>query len=323
MITRRQVEMVAAQSGFRPDSVEKVLHLCAILGRLDRHPTTREAWVLKGGTALNLLHLDVPRMSVDIDLNYVGAIDREAMLAARPAFEAALVAVCEREGCTVKHAPNEHAGGKFRLRFVSVIGGSQNLEVDVNYVARVPLLGYKRLTTRFPPDEPIEVPTLPLVALAAGKFTALMQRSAARDSFDAANLLRLKPGLLDNEGFRLAFVCNMAGGRTDPRDLVPKNLVPDLTALKKQLIPMLQVGAGETALSPEELRGRLVRELNNVADRLIDWSPSERHFLDRLHDEGVVDSVILSSDPALQERIQTQPMLLWKAQNVRDFRGRA
>ncbi len=322
MITRRQVEKVAAESGFRPDSVEKVLHLCAILGRLDRHPTTREAWLLKGGTALNLLHLDVPRMSVDIDLNYVGAIDREAMLTARPDFEAALVAVCEREGCTVKRAPSEHAGGKFRLRFVSVIGGSQNLEVDVNYVARVPLLGSERMTARFPRDEPIEVPTLPLVELAAGKFTALMQRSAARDSFDAANLLRLKPGLLDNDGFRLAFVCNIAGGRTDPRDLVPKDLVPDSTALRQQLLPMLQVGADETVSDPEEIRDRLVRELKNVAERLIDWSPSERHFLDRLHDEGEVDALILSSDPALRERIQTQPMLLWKAQNVRNFRGR-
>ncbi len=322
MITRRQVEKVAAESGFRPESVEKVLYLCAILGRLDRHPTTREAWLLKGGTALNLLHLDVPRMSVDIDLNFIGAIDREAMLAARPDFEAALVAVCEREGCTVKRTPNEHAGGKFRLRFVSVIGGSQNLEVDVNYVARVPLLGFERMTIRFPPDEPIEVPTLPLVELAAGKFTALMHRSAARDSFDAANLLRLQPGLLDNEGFRLAFVCNMAGGRTDPRDLVPKDLVPDSTAIRQQLIPMLQVGADQTAPDPEELRDRLARELNNVADRLIDWSPAERHFLDRLHDEGVVDAVILSGDPTLQGRIRTQPMLLWKAQNIRNFRER-
>jgi hypothetical protein len=36
--------------------------------------------VLKGGTALNLFVLDVPRLSVDIDLNYIGAADRETML---------------------------------------------------------------------------------------------------------------------------------------------------------------------------------------------------------------------------------------------------
>jgi len=44
---------------------------------------------------------------------------------------AALVSICEREGCTVKRTPNEHTGGKFRLRFASVVGGSQNIEVMV------------------------------------------------------------------------------------------------------------------------------------------------------------------------------------------------
>jgi hypothetical protein len=39
---------------------------------------------LKGGTALNLFHFDVPRLSVDIDLNYVGAIERDTMLAENP-----------------------------------------------------------------------------------------------------------------------------------------------------------------------------------------------------------------------------------------------
>jgi len=29
--------------------------------------------LLKGGTALNLFLLDLPRLSVDIDLNYIGA----------------------------------------------------------------------------------------------------------------------------------------------------------------------------------------------------------------------------------------------------------
>ena len=52
MTTLRTVNRVAGKSGFRSDSVEKVLRLCGILERLDRHPTTRGAWLLKGGTAL-------------------------------------------------------------------------------------------------------------------------------------------------------------------------------------------------------------------------------------------------------------------------------
>ena len=59
-----------------------------------------------------------------------------------------------------------------------------------------------------------------------------------------------------------------------------------------------------------------------MADRLIDWSPAELHFLDRLHDKGVVDATPLTGDRILQERIRTQPMLLWKAHNVREYQGR-
>lgn len=317
MITRSRLESVARESGFRPAAVEKVMRLCGILRRLDSHPTTEDAWLLKGGTALNLLHLDVPRMSVDIDLNFTGAVDREGMLSARPGFEAALAAVCEREGCTVKRTPSEHAGGKFRLRFASVVGGSQNLEVDVSYVARVPLLGTERLSTRFPEGDPVEVTTLPLLELAAGKFTALMQRTVARDAFDAANLLQSNPDLLEDAEFRLAFVCSVAGGRHDPRCLEPCDPAPTVQAIGQQLLPMLQQDETSSSPDPDLLQEEIQAHLEGVAERLLRWSSAESEFLDRLHDEGEVDATILHSDPQVQQRIQTQPMLLWKAQNVR------
>ena len=75
MITRSQVQTVATRSRFRPEPVEKVLRLIEILQRLDRHEVTSSAWVLKGGTALNLFHLDAPRLSVDVDINFVGVAD--------------------------------------------------------------------------------------------------------------------------------------------------------------------------------------------------------------------------------------------------------
>ena len=129
MITASIVARVAEETGFRPEVVEKVLRLSGILARLDRHEVAGGGWLLKGGTALNLLYLDVPRLSVDIDVNYVGHEDVVGMRRARPEFERALAACCEREGCSVKRAPTEHAGGKFRLRYPSVLGGSQNLNL--------------------------------------------------------------------------------------------------------------------------------------------------------------------------------------------------
>jgi predicted nucleotidyltransferase component of viral defense system len=63
--------------GFKAEMVEKVLHLLNLLNALNSHPFLKGKWVLKGGTALNMFLLDLPRLSVDIDLNYIGALDRE------------------------------------------------------------------------------------------------------------------------------------------------------------------------------------------------------------------------------------------------------
>jgi hypothetical protein len=47
-----------------------------------------------------------------VDLNYVGALDREVMLAERPKIEQAVQAVCGREGLQVRRVPGDHAGGR-------------------------------------------------------------------------------------------------------------------------------------------------------------------------------------------------------------------
>ncbi len=66
----------AETTGFRPDMLEKVGLLLQLLDTIRSHPFLKNKLVLKGGTALNLFIFDVPRLSIDIDLNYVGAADR-------------------------------------------------------------------------------------------------------------------------------------------------------------------------------------------------------------------------------------------------------
>ena len=129
----------AEATGFRPDVLEKVAHLLGLLDAIRSHPFLKGKLVLKGGTALNLFIFDVPRLSVDIDLNYVGAADRETMLTERPKVEQALQAVFSRENFNVRRMPEEHAGGKWSLRYESAPGRAGNLEVDLNFMFRVPL----------------------------------------------------------------------------------------------------------------------------------------------------------------------------------------
>lgn len=62
-------------------TLDKVERLLDLLAELNEHPVLKGKLALHGGTAINLFMLDVPRLSVDIDLSYVGAISRDAMLA--------------------------------------------------------------------------------------------------------------------------------------------------------------------------------------------------------------------------------------------------
>jgi hypothetical protein len=115
-LTPQSLAREVVATGFGAEPLEKVFRLMAFLDALNSHPFLKARIALKGGTALNLFHFNVPRLSVDIDLNYVGSADREAMLAERPKVEQAVQAVCSREGLAIKRMPPDHAGGKWRLR---------------------------------------------------------------------------------------------------------------------------------------------------------------------------------------------------------------
>jgi predicted nucleotidyltransferase component of viral defense system len=79
--------------GFPADNLEKVLRQRELLAELDKHTFLQGKLVLKGGTALNLFYLNLKRLSVDIDLNYIAHIEREATQRERP--EIAIAGRCE------------------------------------------------------------------------------------------------------------------------------------------------------------------------------------------------------------------------------------
>jgi predicted nucleotidyltransferase component of viral defense system len=111
-------EKLAAETDatdFRPETLEKAAHLLGLLEAIRSHHFLQGKFVLKGGTALNLFVFDIPRLSVDIDLNYVGAEDRNGMLAERPQVDQALKELFAREGFAVRRMPKEHAGGEWVL----------------------------------------------------------------------------------------------------------------------------------------------------------------------------------------------------------------
>ena len=139
------LQRLADETGHQAGTLEKVLRLLDLLQEIARDRVLADRLVLKGGTALNLFHLGLDRLSVDIDLNHVGALDRAAMEAERPAVDAALDRLLASRGYGVRRRPDEHAGGKWLVRCTSALGGNATLELDVNYMARQPLFGMARM----------------------------------------------------------------------------------------------------------------------------------------------------------------------------------
>ena len=101
----------AEATGFRPDVLETAVQLLSLLSALTRHPALRGKLALKGGTALNVFVFDAPRLSVDIDLNYVGAEKLAEMQSERPMLEAAFESVFRREDFVVRRTRSGHAEG--------------------------------------------------------------------------------------------------------------------------------------------------------------------------------------------------------------------
>ena len=311
---------VAESTGFKADMVEKVLLLLNLLSTLNSHPFLKGKWVLKGGSALNLFLLDLPRLSVDIDLNYIGALNREEMLTDRPKVEQAAQAVFSREGFTIKRVPDEHAGGKWRLSYQSFTGQSGNLEVDLNYMFRQPLWDIRAAYSHSLGDfQAKNIPVLDLHELAAGKLAALLARGQARDLFDCHRILNMDD--LERDRLRIAFVVYGGMNRKDWRTVSIEDVDFDAEELARQLIPTIHVRAIQEQGSPAKYGAKLVEECRKALSVVLPFTDAELEFLDLLLDKGEIDSTILTADTALQERIQEQPLLEWKALNVRKHRN--
>lgn len=320
MLSRTHLQRAAADSGFQVESYEKVHMLVGLLEAVRAHPFLGQRMALKGGTALNLFVLDLPRLSVDIDLNYVGASDRATMLAERPRVEQALEQVFGRMGLAVKRGPTEHAGGKWRLSYTSALGRSGSLEVDVNFMLRTPLWpAAPRESHAIGGQTAARVLILDEHELAAGKLAALVARSASRDLFDTRELLRRRG--LDRAKLRLGFVIYGGANREDWRSVTVERVTTTAADVDSQLVPMLRDDVRPKKGEVEVWTEALVRETRELMSAVLPLLDHEREFLERLNGAGDIVPDLLANDPVMQAIIHDHPGLNWKALNVKKHLG--
>jgi predicted nucleotidyltransferase component of viral defense system len=318
-LTESDILPIAEKTGFRIEMIEKVILLINLLNNLNSHPFLKRKWVLKGGTALNLFLLNLPRLSVDIDINYTGETEREKMLVERPGIEQAVQAVFLREGFIIKRLPEEHAGGKWRLGYQSITGQPGNLEVDINFMYRQPLYDISIANSHpFGNFVAKKIPVLDLHELAAGKLAALLSRGQARDLYDCYQILSMHN--IKNDYLRIAFVVYGAMNRKDWRTVSIKDLDFDIAELSRQLLPTLNIEILKNNTSPAQFGKKLLNNCKKALSAVLPLKDTEMEFLDRLLDKGEIIPSILTSDKKLIRKIKKQPLLEWKALNVRQYK---
>ncbi len=319
MIDRQFLLAQANSTGFRPEVLEKVYHLLTLLNELCQHPFLKDRFALKGGTALNLFLFSLPRLSVDIDLNYIGAISRDEMLKDRPQVEAAIEAVCQRANFQIRRVPNEHAGGKWLLRYQSALGQMGNLHIDINFLLRLPLWPIIYLDScSLGTYQAKQVPVLDPHELIAGKLAALFSRNATRDLFDAYQLISYTS--LEKEKLRLAFIIYGAINRKDWRTVSINDLAFSLQDLESQLLPLLSTSYRAT-LGQTSNWGQNILLACQQHFNFWPLDAREQEFLDLLLDQGQIVPQLITQDQNLINLLPNHPGLLWKALNVKNFRG--
>ncbi len=306
---------VAKQTGFDPDNIEKVLRLKELLREFLRHPYLKEKLVLKGGTGINVFLLKLPRLSVDIDLNYIGQVDRDRMQAERPEVERAVEQIALGLGYRTQAGKNDWALKEFHLSFNNSAKRADHLQVEVNYLMRVCARPPHSSKAILLADEALcEFPVLAIEELMAGKLKAMIERSHPRDLYD---LYRFSQAGVDHDSEMLTKLTVLFAS-TLPHDLGSYTL-DRYDRLEKEdieglLYPLLR---SDDRPAPEDMTAAVQPLLASVLDRA-----KENTYLDAMARGEYRPEWLFPNRPDIVERIARHPAMLWKAANVAEHLSR-
>ena len=305
-----------------------MLRLLELLDEIAEDPVLSQRLALKGGTALNVFYLDLDRLSVDIDLNYVGGLDLAAMERERPEVDGARTSggrCCDRSPvrlARLRCLPPAYRArrSKWLARYASALGGNASLELDLNYMARQPLFGAVRMESRILGRVGTgRVLVLDLHEILAGKIVALFDRGAARDLFDVRRILAIEG--LDRGWIKAAVLALGACNRRDWRGVSKDAFGCDSREFRRNLAICLPRDLFRDAGDVDAWIAQSVELCREGLAFLFELSENERSFLDGVLDRGEVNANLLGVEREVGARIAAMPMLAWKCKHVRRRRG--
>lgn len=301
-LERSELLKLAKSLGYRPEILEKVILLMNLLNKFFEDEFLKDKFVLKGGTALNLFLLDLPRLSVDIDLNYIGSADREQMLEDKTQIRRRVTTVCNKLDIRIDWDPsNEHSGGKFLLSSEGALNQRSNLELDLNFILRVPLFGVQNQSS----------------------INLSSYKSPSIPVLDIHQLFCKKELDFDQRKLRLAFIVYGAMNKVDWLTVSLKDIKFSHEDLKNNLLQVLSIEEVNSIKDLKQWGEKLQEDCKQALEFLFPFTDKEKEFIESINLDGEINAHLLTDNRALQEIISSHPALTWKALNVKKHKRSA
>lgn len=251
-LTRKQITATAERYSFTATNVEKVIRLCGILDDLSTIESFKGKLALKGGTAINLVLIpNLPRLSVDLDLDLAIDCSKDEMLLLRQQLDESLSAYCVEQGYTLGKRES-YSLCSYELLYDTVTGSRDKIKLDINYLARCHVFAPIESTISHPFDtnKTIQVFHLRDVEIFGSKMGAFFERTKPRDLYDIyslslSNLLKSdeEKTLLRKCAVFYSTIGNDSGDNWLEKD-VDSLTQMSFSKTRSQLLPMLRIKAG-------------------------------------------------------------------------------
>lgn len=298
----------AAKLGFIRDTFEKVSRLVDVLAFLEGDPLLSKCLALKGGTAINLAILNMPRLSVDIDLDFAENLSLEETMVKRNVVTQTI----DRFMAMQKYSLNEsrskryHALDSYVYKYTNMAGVNDNIKIEINYSLRSHILPFAHLPVEtLGIFSPVRVLSLAPIEIFAAKIVALFSRAAARDLYDVNSMIERRLFDEASETLRKSIVFYAAISGANTATVFDYSKLDTMTErdMKTRLAPMLRK---KEKLNLNEGRERVRKYLST----LLAVNDSEKQFL-TLFQGGEYRPELLF-DGEMLERVRNHPMAIWK-----------
>ena len=306
-LDRQMFEQLSKETTYQVDLLEKVYRLTELLKEITS-TKLKDNQVLKGGTALNFVHLDLPRLSVDIDMDYIGSTEKDHMLDEREKIDRLSRKIFDM----LDYEPElkeTYALDKYDLYYKNSVGNRDRIKLEINYLKRSTILKPIEMNLDHIFDfEKFKVLTLKIEELFGRKLNALVRRATPKDLYDIYRLLQ-SPLKYDMDLTKKCFIFSLCLD-SDPRK-VEYNAFEEITPhdVWTSLTPVLKK---KENVEFEEMK----KEVKPVLEQMCDFSKGEKRFIRTLFDDEKYEIEILFEDYPYNESILEHPGIEWRLKNL-------